>query len=420
MALTAQEEFARGWKVVLGCAIGVGCGISLQQYVGSLFVKELQAEFGWSRGQIAAAQGTLLLGVLIAPFVGKLKDTIGVRPIALFSVVMLGLLYIGFANMPGTLPIYYTLSAALIVLGSGTGAIGYSRAVVTWFDTGRGMALGLTLMGTSVVAIVAPPALTWLMQAHGWRMGYYALAGLSLLIALPGVFLFVFERSNWVKKNVGEAEGAAIKQEAKIGYTVVQALKQPRLYVLTASILFITIALVGIISQLVPLLTDKGISKGTAALLVSALAVSVLIGRIVIGLAFDKFHAPMVAFLSMGIPAVGALMLMGPSASLPLAVLAVVLIGFSQGAEVDVAAYFVAKYFGTRAYAAIYAVIGMGFAFGGIIGAVGVGALYDRFQNYDVALIAAAICFVIGSTLILFMGKYPDLSGTADKVGAPA
>ena len=54
-------EFRRGWPVLLASSVGVGCGINLNQYVGSMFVKELQGEFGWTRGQISAAQGALLI-----------------------------------------------------------------------------------------------------------------------------------------------------------------------------------------------------------------------------------------------------------------------------------------------------------------------------------------------------------------------
>ena len=100
-------------------------------------------------------------------------------------------------------------------------------------------------------------------------------------------------------------------------------------------------------------------------------------------------------------------------------VLAVALIGFAQGAEVDVAAYFIARYFGLKAYASVYALVGIGFGSGTAIGAITAGQLYDRFHNYDAMLIAAAIMFSSAGLIILTMGKYPVLPGSLAEA-APA
>ena len=191
-----------------------------------------------------------------------------------------------------------------------------------------------------------------------------------------------------------------------------EAIKRRHLYILGFAILVMTAGLVGVVSQLGPILTDKGLEKSTAALLISTLAGSVMIGRLAMGVVFDRYWAPLPAAIALALPSIGALLLMGTSPDIPMLVVAVALIGFAQGAEVDVAAYFIARYFGLKAYAGIYALVGIGFGSGTAIGAITAGQLYDRFGNYDALLIAAAVMFSTAGLIILTMGKYPVLPGS--------
>lgn len=405
-----RDEFRRGWRVVLSAGVGVGCGISLQQYVGSLFVKALQQDLGWTRGQIAKAQGAALAALFVAPILGWLMDRIGVRPIAIVSAVLLALVYVGLAAMPPALGAYYGLFALLVILGSGTGPIGHTRAVNTWFEKGRGLSLGLTLCGVSLVAALAAPGLSFVIGKFGWRGGYLALAALSLVVALPTIITGLWERQRWLaRRGAAEADMAAAHRAAQVGLTARQALKTPRFYVLSLAILLATAGLTGVISQLQPILTDQGLKANTAGWLISVLALSVMLGRVVVGWAVDRFWAPIPAAIALALPALGVLLLMASNGHPASAILAVLLIGVAQGGEVDVAAFFVARYFGMRAYGAIYALIGIAISLGVPIGAIGVGQLYDHDGDYHRALLIAAGGFIASAALILLMGRYPHL-----------
>ena len=57
MALTlnpqARAELAQGWPLVLAAALAIGVGtMGIGFYSLGLFVKPLQAEFGWSRAAV--------------------------------------------------------------------------------------------------------------------------------------------------------------------------------------------------------------------------------------------------------------------------------------------------------------------------------------------------------------------------------
>ena len=83
------------------------------------------------------------------------------------------------------------------------------------------------------------------------------------------------------------------------------------------------------------MLLDTGIDKASAANAISAFALGSLIGRGACGLALDRFPAPIVAALSMVLPALGYVLIAGSHGALPVVMGAMLLIGISFGADAD-------------------------------------------------------------------------------------
>ena len=98
--------------------------------------------------------------------------------------------------------------------------------------------------------------------------------------------------------------------------------------------------------------------------------------------------------------------------------LSAILIGLAAGAEVDLLAYLVGRYFGLKSYGKIYGVMLSAFALGGGLGPVLTGMAYDAEGNYALALYAGIGVFLAGAILLGMLGKYPSFeTGTkADEV----
>ncbi|HNR23481.1 MAG TPA: MFS transporter, partial [Steroidobacteraceae bacterium] len=148
---------------------------------------------------------------------------------------------------------------------------------------------------------------------------------------------------------------------------------------------------------------------GSAAEYAGFVGVSVIAGRLVTGFLIDKLWAPGIAFAFLSAPAVSCLLLsVGLQSDVWLAIAALI-VGLAAGAELDLIAFLVSRYFGLRHYGAIYGAVFVFFAVGSGFAPAVFGSVYDRFHTYTPILVVAASLFVVGGSLLLLLGKYPEL-----------
>lgn len=402
-----DREMALGWRLILASALGVGFGsVGFATYAIGAFIDPLGKEFGWSRAEV---QGAIAFGVglggFAAPIVGILIDRYGGRSIAIGGLLGVVTGYLMASAVGGDLWLFYLAYAAVAVLGAGSGPVSWTRAVAARFDRRRGMALALTLSGTGMAAIVVPPYAVFLVEHYGWRTGYVGLACLPL-VALPLVLLYFFPSGPRSAHPQAAARTVIAEPGASTGLTLKQAATSYRFWLLLFSILLMYLGITGIVPNLIPALTDKGFSPTAAATVQSVYGVSLIVARLGIGWLLDRFWGPGVASLVLTSPVAACLILMGePGYSA--AVVASALIGAAAGAELDLLAFFTARYFGIRNYGRIYGFLYTGVAFGAGLGPVSFAYISDLTGSYAASFQAALVLFAVGGISILFLGRYP-------------
>ncbi len=402
-------EFRRHWRLLLAATAGVICSsVVLPFYTIGTLLKPVTAEFGWSRAEFQSAiLFSATLGALAGPLVGWLIDRYGSRRIALPGLVGLSLGFFMASLMDGSLWVFYGAYACMALYGAGTTPITWTRAVGTAFTRRRGLALGLALSGTGICAMAAPLFTVWLLERAGWRGAYVGLGLLPLLFALPLVL--------WGFREEGRtAVASALTSSEATGLTVREALRSYRFWVLLGSVFLAYMAVSGIGPNLIPALTDQGLSPTQAALLQGIYGASIIGARILVGWLVDHFWAPGVACASLLLPVAGCLILSAP-ASLPLQGIAMALIGFAAGAELDLMSFLAARYFGMRHYGAIYALLYAALAVCSGTAPALFALVQDRSGSYDAAFAGAALLFVLSALIVLTLGRYPGGSR-----GAPA
>jgi len=398
--MSSSTEFQRAWFVILASAVGVGVGLTgLPFYTFGVFINPLEDAYGWSRSAIAAGLmvvngGTLLL----SPVVGWGMDRFGAKWIAVPSLIglALGLFSLSFAG-PGLLS-FYLAWFLVAVLGVGTTPLTWTRTITACFDRMRGLALGLTLLGTGVASMLGPGLVQHAISTDGWPSGFRAMAAFVLLVAVP---LAVFGLPS--RKRAEESLSGA----DPLGLSFGEAVRRPAFYFILCGIFFAILGQSAATVHFIPLMRGRGVDPAYAAQMMFALGLSVIIGRVCIGLLLDRVHAPLVARVCLLMPAI-ALALLYLNSDITVAWAAIILLGLAAGAEVDLLAYLVGRYFGLRSYGKIYGVMLSGFALGGGLGPILAGAAFDTFGNYDTAMISGMLIFAAAALLLGAMGRYPD------------
>lgn len=403
--MTARSEFALGWKPLGAALIGVACGASPIPFnVLPLVLGPIHAEYGWDFAQIAA--GVTVFGIiasLLAPVYGGLADRFGVRPVALLSLLAFAIVFASFWAVPASLTGWWGFWALLGLVGIGSTPVTWSRAVSMWFNRNRGLALGIMLLGTSLSALVVPRLAQAAIAGFGWRAAFPATALLPLLVALPIALI-------WFREPRPEERPAGVQDRSGrlTGLTLREAMRGYRFWVLLSSILIIAFAYGGAHIHMAQIVALHGFSADTAAGVLGVVALGILAGRIIVGLLFDRFWAPGIAFPALLLPALACYMLMGTGAALGMVMAGGFLLGFAAGAESDVIAYLAARYFGMAHYGKIYGALYMPFGIGSAISPILYGIVRDRTGSYDPMLMAAMLMFVAGGALLLTLGRYPD------------
>ncbi len=379
------------------CGAMVSFG-SLLVFTFSIFVKPLSAEFGWSRESISAAFGFAALTVAAcSPPLGQLLDRFGPRRVILPCMAVFGTAFASLGLLTPHLAHLYAIFVLLGIVGNGTTQMGYSRAVSTWFDKRRGLVLALMMAGVGTGSIVFPPLAQALIASHGWRAAYFVLGGLVLLLGIPLTAIFVSERPR----------DTAHAHSALSGVTVSQGLRSRAFWILVTTLFLSSISMNGAITHLSPLLTDRGVAAGTAALAASMLGLASFFGRLLTGVLLDRFFGPRVGFCLSAISAGGILLLARAGSSVP-GIVAAVAIGLGVGAEAAFTPYLLTRYFGLRGFSTLYGFTWTAYAIAGAIGPVWMGKAFDATGSYSALLTALSVTTLGAAGLLLLLPKYPD------------
>ncbi|MBX2846758.1 MAG: MFS transporter [Acidiferrobacterales bacterium] len=403
------QEFSYAWRVVIASAVGIGLGLSpIPIYTLGVFALPLAEEFGWGIDKVMLALPILTIcSLLLAPLVGLLVDKVGVRKVAITSVFMFSSSLMLHALNPGSYTYFLAMWAVVAVCGIGTLPITWTRAINHWFHDCRGLALGSALVATGLFGIVAKLYVASMIEAYGWRTAFVGLGMLPLLIALPVAWFFfrdVDDPSVPEEKLPVMMTGSVNHLEQ--GHSTKGAFADWRFWLLCICFVVISFGVGGTIPNMENLMGSKGFERGDAIILASLIGYSVMVGRIAGGYLIDRFWAPIIALCLLILPAISCYILMQPSYTFMVAAIAILLIGLAAGAEQDLMAFLVARYFGMKNYGVIYGCMYAAFALGAGMGPYIFGRAYAQTGTYDNMLMYAGIAFVCGSIPLLTLGKY--------------
>ena len=405
-----------GWWNVATGFVGMSLSYAIfTVFAFGVFVAPLQQEFGWGRGELSFALSMTNLAVVIAsPCLGLLIDAYGVRRILIPSVVLMAVSVAAMGMLSANIWHLYLLYFLIPFLGAGTLPQSYSRVLISWFNRRRGFALGLSLSGFGVGAMLIPVLAQLLIEVVGWRASYFIFAAAIVLLALPMAVFFLRESPAEMDLLADgdvcepEAEKSPPAEQEAGGLSGREAMKTSSYWLILASFLMVGVGLTGVLAHLYPLLIDRGLSPQLAARCMASIGPGIIIGRILAGYLMDRFFAPYVTAMFLLGMVLGISILASGTTSI-LVFPAAILVGMASGSEISEIAYICSRYFGRKAFGQIYGIMFAAFQIGAIFGAPLMGLYHDRAGDYIGALWILAGIVLTGAITIALLKPYPQL-----------
>ncbi|GGY38520.1 MFS transporter [Parvularcula lutaonensis] len=274
--------------------------------------------------------------------------------------------------------------------------------------------LSISLAGTLALIFIVLRQVIPLAEANGLRLEYLMAYGFCALALLPvGMMLLLDIRK--APPEVDESGPVVLE-----GLTLPQALKTWRFWLLAFCFVPISYAVGAVIPNIERILTASRFGMDEAVGLATLTGLAVFAGRMIGGFLIDRFWAPGVAFMFLASPALALWLLSQPGLDAGSATIAILMIGFGAGVEYDFMAYIVSKYFGMKAYSAIYGALYGFFALGAGLGptimtdiADGRGIHFFGIDtgilpghDWEFTLTTAAIVLFCSTLPLLALGKY--------------
>ncbi|MEE4453859.1 MFS transporter [Novosphingobium resinovorum] len=394
------SEIAAAWRPLLAATLGMGTGMSIIGTITSAIAPSLVADVGWPKAQFAMI-GTLgLVTALAMPFIGRLADLFGVKLTALIGIVAMPLAMLGFSLNGGSFDIYLAVYIFQGVICVTTTATVYTRLVVQHIVHARGLGLAIAACGPALFAAIGGPVINEYVEANGWAATYRMLA---VFTACAGLVVFMLIPSGRAHAVLAAEPG----RRARDDYP--EIFRTRAFWLLLGAMYLCNLPLTLILVQLKMLVLDQGISGEGASIMFTALAVGMLLGRFVTGVALDRFAPQVVSFVMLALPGLG-LFVLASSWDAPAVVTAAIFsLGFAVGAEGDILAFLVARHFRTAIYSSVLGLLTGVCSLAAASGAALLSWTLARTGSFDTFLVTVGVSVLAGALLLLMLRKGPQV-----------
>jgi MFS family permease len=397
-----------GWVVVATAALGLLFGaFPIVAFSFGVFLKPYMQEFHADRAAISLAFTIHnVIAAFLAVFIGRLADRVGARQLIVAGLTFLGLILLSAQEIGSNVWQLYIFYSALGVVGGATTSVPYTLVVSRWFTRRRGLALGLMMTGLGAGAALMPPMVQRLIAGYGWRTAFTIVGCAILIIPIPVIALFLKEDPRRLGLLPDGGFDAPLPPYRSEGFTWPEIRRFPAFWLMIVAFALTAVSVHACVVYLPEIIGRSGAGANAAALGSSVAGLAVLAGRIGTGYFLDRYFGPYVAMIVFANSALGiALLLWTGGAGLP-ALLGAFLVGLGFGAEVDVIAYLMGRYFGLRSLGTAF-----GFGFGAFVLAGGFGPLimgfaFDKTGSYRAPLTGFFLATCLGAAMLGNLGPY--------------
>jgi predicted MFS family arabinose efflux permease len=415
---TALQEWRANWALVLAASVGFSFFSIMLAAVG-LFMGPLGQEFGWNKTVLSAGPSiATITTAILGPFFGMLVDRYGTRRLVLPGLIVTMVAICAFSTITGAPWQWYLLWFLFGFVAVSIKSTAWTAAVVGVFARSRGLALGLVLAGTAVASIIVPPLGNWLITAFGWRMAFVWLAlgwgGVTFVLC----FLFFFDIHDRKHESSEAASAQAAAQASLPGLTRREGLCDSALWRLAISNFLVMLLTMGLSIHLFPILTEAGISRTTAAWLLSLSGIAGILGKLATGVLLDRFRPNWIGGLTLGACALAFALLIDGIRSPAMIVFAMLVNGYAFGTKTQITGYMTANYAGMKSFGFLYGIMAALMALASGLGPFMAGYMYDRLGGYGPFLLIGTVGCAIGGLIMISLPPKREFKDEAEEEAA--
>ncbi len=402
----AIGEWRQNWPIVLSAGLGMSMSV-IHVYALGAFYGPIEQDFGWSRAQIASAYVVMtVIGAILHPFIGRAIDRAGTRLVAIPGLLIYA---VGMASISFATPSLTTWWLLWAVVGFGATfvqATVWVTAVTAAFSKSRGLALAISLSGMALTSSLAPVIATFLISRLGWNGAFAALPAIWGAFTLPAVFLlFRSHKSKSASQNAPSDEPVLLELG---GLSIREGFRSlPFLKLLLVAVIS-TLVIPNTVMNLIPIVTLKGFTREEAAGMAALIGMASIVGRLISGVLLDRFDARLIGAFSLLAPALTMLILLSGYDSAPVLMIAILILGFALGAEIDVVIFLLSRYVGQKNFGFFMATVTTLWTISTGTGPMLASAVYDKTGSYDWFLMFCIPGAIMASLLIATIGPTPQ------------
>jgi MFS family permease len=384
-------------------------GGGLHNYGFTVFFLPLSQDLGLSRAATSLAFSLARAeGALEGPFVGYLIDRFGPRPMILLATTLCGIGYISLAWVD-SYTTFLVVYLGIISLSFTPGFVHASMAVGnTWFIRSRARAMTVISSAVPIGGSLLTPMLAMAVQAWGWRWGAIFAGALFLTIGIPlGIGVRASPESMGLLPDgdpprTQAAQGHSeshTSRETGVGSdpTLREAMKTLVFWLFVVGMTVRVAAYSTVSVHFVPIMVWKGLSQEHAAFLLGAFAFLNWAAHYVIGPVADKVNRPKLLAGCM-VAAAGAMLLLLFGEAL-WALWSFTILFTAIDASFPVVWATIGDFFGRKYFATIRGTMAFFYTWGGVLGPVIAGAVYDGSESYVATLWGICAMLLIGAAL---------------------
>ena len=368
--------------------------------VFGVFFDPLLLEFGWSRAAVSGGYSLAwVLSGALAIFAGGLSDRFGPRLVVTFCGVCLGLGYLLMSRVD-TLWQFYLFYGAIIGAGMSGIWVPLLSAIVRWFTVRRSLMTGIVLSGLTAGQLIAPPIISRLIIAHGWRTSYIILGAVLLVVIVIAAQFLKREspKAGQLPDDTEEAKQSNAVPDSS-DFNLREAFRTRQFWLVAAIFFCVGFASFTFTVHIVPHATLLGYSSVVAANILAINGGIGIIGNFMLGGIIGDRMGNRKAFIIGAVLMAVSLFLLIPLREVWLLYIVAIIFGIGLGGMGTSESPLIASLFGSTSHGLIYAVIALAWTVGAAVGPVIAGYMCDVLGDYQLAFlvsaIISAICFLV-------------------------